>query len=531
MGTMETAARAWLADDPDPETRGELQRWLDDGDEAAIFEAFRERLQFGTAGIRGALGPGPNRMNVRVVRQTAAGIGAWLGGAGTVVIGHDARHRSHDFAVEAARVLAGAGCGAILLPGPRPTPVLAFAVTHLACAAGVMITASHNPPRDNGVKVYDGTGAQVVPPVDTAIAAHIAAVATVADLPMGEPQDADVDVLDAYLDAAAARVPDGPRDVRLVHSAMHGVGTRPLLALFDRAGFPPPVLVDEQARPDPDFPTVAFPNPEEPGALDLALARAGEVGADALVANDPDADRLAVAVPEAGRWRALTGDELGALLADQALATTSGDDRLVVCSLVSSTMLGRIAAAYGVPWETTLTGFKWIVRATDARPGSRLVFGYEEALGYAVHDLVRDKDGLTAAAAFAALVAGLKAEGRTVADRLDELMATHGLHATRQWSVRLEGAAGATRIAEAVTSLAASPPDEVAGRRVLSVERPASDVIVLALDGDARAVVRPSGTEPKLKVYLQVVRDDVDREAAAADLEALRAGVAAVLGL
>jgi phosphomannomutase len=528
---VETEARAWLADDPDPSTREELGRWLDEGDHDSLADAFRERLQFGTAGIRGPLGPGPNRMNVRVVRQTAAGLAAWLGGGGTVVVSHDARHRSADFALEAARVLAGAGCGAILLPGPLPTPVLAFAVTHLACAAGVMVTASHNPPRDNGIKVYDGTGAQIVPPADAAIAARIADVGRVLDLPLGEPLDAGVDVLGAYLEAAAARVPDGPRDVVLVHTAMHGVGTDPLVALLRWCGFPAPVTVEEQARPDPDFPTVDFPNPEEPGALDLALAKAAEVGADAVIANDPDADRLAACVVDGGRWRALTGDELGILLADQALSTTSGDDRLVVCSLVSSTMLGRLAEAHGAIWETTLTGFKWIVRATEAHPGSRFVFGYEEALGYAVHDLVRDKDGLTAAAAFAALAARLKAEGSTVAERLDELMAAHGLHATRQWSVRLEGAAGAARIAEAVGSLAASPPAAVAGREVRHVEMPASDVIVLALAGGARAVVRPSGTEPKLKVYLQVVRDDLDRDAAAADLEALRAGVAEALGL
>ena len=528
MEDVQTEARAWLADDPDPDTRAELERWLDEGDEAALFEAFRERLQFGTAGIRGALGPGPNRMNLRVVHQTAAGLAAWLGGTGTVVIGHDARHKSHEFAVDAARVLAGAGCRAVLLPCPMATPALAFAVTHLGCVAGVMVTASHNPPMDNGIKVFDRSGAQIVPPSDEEIAAAIAAVGPVADLPMGEPEHGTI--VDEYLDAAAARVPAGPRDVALVHTAMHGVGTAPLLDLFERAGFPAPAVVAEQAEPDADFPTVAFPNPEEPGALDLALAKAAEVGADAVIANDPDADRLAVCVVADGAWRPLTGDELGALLAEHALSSTEGE-RLVVCSLVSSTLLGRIAAAHGAAWETTLTGFKWIVRAGEKHPGKRFVFGYEEALGYAVHDLVHDKDGLTAAAAFAALAARLKAEGSTVADELDRIMRTHGLHATRQWSVRLEGAEGAARIATAVAALAADPPEAVAGRKVLDVQKPASDVIVLALDGDARAVVRPSGTETKLKVYLQVVRDDVDRAAAAADLEDLRQGLANVLGL
>jgi phosphomannomutase len=529
------AARAWLADDPDPSTRSTLERWLEDDDEAALTEAFRERLQFGTAGIRGPLGPGPNRMNRRLVRQVAAGLAAHVG-SGSVVIGRDGRHGSIEFADDVAAVLAGAGVRALLLPGPVPTPVLAFAVTHLGCAAGVMVTASHNPPADNGIKVYGGDGAQIVPPTDHEISAAIDAVGRVLDLPLGPAEHLGDEVLHAYLDAAVARVPEGPRDVRLVHTAMHGVGTSPLLDLFERAGFPRPHLVGPQAEPDPDFPTVAFPNPEEPGALDLALAEAARVGADAVIANDPDADRLAVAVVDGGAWRPLSGDELGALLAEQALATTTGDDRLVASSIVSSTLLGSLATEAGVTWATTLTGFKWIVRATEQRPGTRFVFGYEEALGYAVHDLVHDKDGLTAAAAFAALAARLKADGRTVAGQLEAIARRHGLHATRQWSVRLEGVEGAARIHHAVTRLAAAPPALVAGRTVVGFEQPADDVIVLHLDGDARVIVRPSGTEPKLKSYFQVVvpvgeRWDDARQEAATQLDALVAGVAEVLAL
>jgi phosphomannomutase len=529
------AARAWAADDPDPATRATLEAWLRDGDEAALVEAFRERLQFGTAGIRGAVGPGPNRMNRRLVRRVAAGVAAHVG-SGTVVVGRDGRHGSVEFAADAAAVLAGAGLRTLVLPGPVPTPVLAFAVSHLGCVAGVMVTASHNPPADNGIKVYGGDGAQIVPPTDEAISAAIDAVGGVLDLPLGEPEALGDEVLHAYLDAAVARIPPGPRDVTLVHTAMHGVGTAPLVALFERAGFPAPHLVGPQAEPDPAFPTVAFPNPEEPGALDLALAEAARVGADAVIANDPDADRLAVAVVDAGTWRPLTGDELGALLAEQALATTSGDDRLVASSIVSSTLLGRLAAEAGVAWATTLTGFKWIVRAVEQHPGSRFVFGYEEALGYAVHDLVHDKDGLTAAAAFAALAARLKAEGRTVTDQLESIHRRHGLHATRQWSVRLEGAEGAARIDAAVAGLAATPPTVVAARAVVRVDRPADDVIVLQLDGDARAIVRPSGTEPKLKSYFQVVvavGDDYGaaRAEATRQLDELQTGVAEVLAL
>jgi phosphomannomutase len=528
-------ARAWLDDDPDPETRAELEALLAAGDGAALADRFGDRLTFGTAGIRGELGAGPSRMNVAVVRATVAGVVPWLTEPSRgVVVGRDGRRRSEDFAREAARVLGGAVVPALVLPGHVPTPLLAFAVRHLGAAGGLMITASHNPPRDNGLKVYGDDGAQIVPPSDGIIAGHIERIGAVSDLPLRDDliRPLGDEVLAGYLERAMHVIGDGPRDLRVVHTAMHGVGWEPARRLFVRAGFAEPIPVPEQRDPDGTFPTVAFPNPEEPGALDLALALAAKEDADVILANDPDADRLGVAMPEAGTWRQLTGDEIGVLLADHVLQTTEGDDRLVACSLVSSSMLGRMAAAHGVHFKTTLTGFKWIVRAVDAVPGARFVFGYEEALGYAVGDLVRDKDGLTAALAFADLAARLKAEGHTVASKLEDLARRYGLHATRQWSIR----APIPEIQSAVARVIDAPPAALAGRPVTSVERPADDILVLHLEGDARVVVRPSGTEPKLKTYLQVVIDRFEefapaRKAAADQLEALRRDLSGVLGL
>ena len=532
---LEAAARAWVADDPDPETAAELEALLAAGDADEITDRFRERLGFGTAGIRGAMGAGPNRMNVAMVRATAAGVAAWLTDPGRgVVVGRDGRRRSEDFAREIAQVLSGAGVPALLLPGTVPTPVLAFAVRHLGTAGGVMVTASHNPPADNGVKVYADDGAQIVPPADEQIAAAIGRVGPVRALATDDAlvRQLGEEVLDAYLAAAATVVQPGPRDLRVVHTAMHGVGWEPVRRLFVAAGFKEPVAVWEQAYPDGTFPTVTFPNPEEPGALDRALAVARSAGADRVLANDPDADRLGVAIREDGAWRQLTGDEIGVLLADHVLNTTTGDDRLVACSLVSSSMLGRIAAAHGVHFATTLTGFKWIVRATDQVPGSRFVFGYEEALGYAVGDLVRDKDGLTAALTFADLAARLKAEGETIATQLERLARTHGLHATRQVSLRRP----VPEIRAAVARIVDEPPTALDGRAVRTIDRPAADILVLHLEGDARVVVRPSGTEPKLKLYLQVVLDDFEDYAAAkveaaSQLEGLRRALESALGL
>ncbi|WP_129840827.1 phospho-sugar mutase [Streptomyces sp. RFCAC02] len=544
-------ARAWLAEDPDPATRAELAALIDAGDTDALAERFAGTLQFGTAGLRGEMGAGPMRMNRAVVIRAAAGLCAHLretaGGGGLVVIGYDARHRSADFARDTAAVVTGAGLRAALLPRPLPTPVLAFAIRHLGAVAGVMVTASHNPPRDNGYKVYLGDGSQIVPPSDELIAARIAAVGALADVPrpdagwdvLGE------DVVDAYLArSGAALADDGPRSVSVVYTPMHGVGRPVLRAAFGLAGFPAPVDVAEQADADPDFPTVAFPNPEEPGAMDLAFATARAVSPDLVIANDPDADRCAAGVPDPaadGGWRMLRGDEVGALLADHLVAR--GARGRFAASIVSSSLTGRIAAAAGLPYEETLTGFKWLGRV----PG--LAYGYEEALGYCVDpEGVRDKDGVTAALLLAELAAGEKARGRTLLDRLDDIAVTHGLHATDQLSVRV---ADLSVIADAMRRLRAAPPAELGGLAVESAEDlaegtpglPPTDGLRYRLAGrpgvtSARVVVRPSGTEPKLKCYLEAVLPVADRTAlpaartAAADLlTILKADLSAAAGL
>ncbi|HET9382018.1 MAG TPA: phospho-sugar mutase [Streptomyces sp.] len=503
-------ARTWLAEDPDGETREELARLIDTGDTAELTARFSGTLQFGTAGLRGELGAGPLRMNRSVVIRAAAGLAAHLvkngHAGGLVVIGYDARHKSADFARDTAAVMTGAGLRAAVLPRPLPTPVLAFAVRHLGAVAGVEVTASHNPPRDNGYKVYLGDGSQIVQPADTAIAAEIDAVRSLGDVPRPDSgwEVLDDSVLDAYLartDAVLAK--DSARTARTVYTAMHGVGTAVVLAAFARAGFPEPVLVAEQADPDPDFPTVAFPNPEEPGAMDLALATARETRPDLIVANDPDADRCAVAVPTPdGDWRMLRGDEVGALLA--AHLVSRGAEGTFAESIVSSSLLGRIAGKAGLRHEETLTGFKWIARVDGLR------YGYEEALGYCVDpDGVRDKDGITAALLVTELASELKSRGRTLLDLLDDLAVEHGLHATDQLSVRVEDL---SVIAAAMRRLRERPPAELAGLRVTRAEDltrgtdllPPTDGLRYTLDG-ARVVVRPSGTEPKLKCYLEVV--------------------------
>ncbi|MGW5970291.1 phospho-sugar mutase [Streptomyces sp. NPDC055186] len=542
-------ARTWLAEDPDPETRAELAALLerstgstaDDADAVAELAArFSGTLQFGTAGLRGELGAGPMRMNRAVVIRAAAGLAAYLrkqgiphgdGTAGLVVIGYDARHKSADFARDTAAVMTGAGLRAAVLPRPLPTPVLAFAIRHLGAVAGVEVTASHNPPRDNGYKVYLGDGSQIVPPADAEIAAEIAAVGSLDDLPRPTTgwQTLDDSVLEAYLARTDAVLAEGsPRTARTVYTAMHGVGKDVLLAAFARAGFPEPVLVAEQAEPDPDFPTVAFPNPEEPGAMDLAFAKAREAEPDLVIANDPDADRCAAAVKDpggaggGGDWRMLRGDEVGALLA--AHLVRRGATGTFAESIVSSTLLARIAEQAGLPHEETLTGFKWIARVEGLR------YGYEEALGYCVDpEGVRDKDGITAALLLAELASELKAEGRTLLDLLDDLAVTHGLHATDQLSARVEDL---SLIADAMRRLRENPPTALAGLPVTRAEDltrgtdalPPTDGLRYTLQG-ARVIVRPSGTEPKLKCYLEVVVPVTDR----ADLPAARARAAALL--
>ncbi len=521
-------ARTWLAEDPDTETRDELAKLIDAGDVTELSARFSSTLQFGTAGLRGELGAGPMRMNRGVVIRAAAGLAAYLkkngtphgdGTAGLVVIGYDARHKSADFARDTAAVMTGAGLRAAVLPRPLPTPVLAFAIRHLGAVAGVEVTASHNPPRDNGYKVYLGDGSQIVPPADAGIAAEIDAIASLHDVPRPEVgwEILDDSVLDAYLARTDAVLAAGsPRTARTVYTAMHGVGRDVLLAAFARAGFPEPVLVAEQADPDPDFPTVAFPNPEEPGAMDLAFARARATDPDLIIANDPDADRCAVAVKDGGDWRMLRGDEVGALLA--AHLVRRGVSGTFAESIVSSSLLGRIAGKAGLPYEETLTGFKWIARVDGLR------YGYEEALGYCVDpEGVRDKDGITAALLITELASGLKEEGRTLLDLLDDLAVEHGLHATDQLSVRVQDL---SVIADAMSRLREQPPTELAGLAITRAEDltrgtetlPPTDGLRYTLDG-ARVVVRPSGTEPKLKCYLEVVVP----VAAHADLPAARA--------
>ena len=538
----------WYDQDPDPATRAELVALVETDDDAGLRDRFGARLEFGTAGLRGELGVGPNRMNRVLVRQAAAGLAAHVGPGSTVVVGFDARHGSADFAADTTRVLAAAGVGSVLLPGPGPTPLVPFAVGHLGASAGVMVTASHNPPRDNGYKVYLADGAQIVPPVDVEVAARIATAA--ADAVPLAPADHDLidhagdEIIDAYLDVVARcrLVPDSP-GVGFVYTAMHGVGRDLFLAAVARVGLPAPVLVAEQVDPDPDFPTVAFPNPEEPGALDLALAEADRAGVDLVVAHDPDADRLGVAVRGPHGWRPLTGNEIGALLGDHVLSHTSGHDRVVATTVVSSRLLSRIAEAAGSRYEETLTGFKWIARAADTG-GGRLVFAYEEALGYAVTPEVRDKDGITAAVAFVELVGILAAEGRTVLDRLDDLAVAHGLHQTDTWAVRFDGPDATERRTEVMSRARGAWPDRVAGMEVSAAvdladggDLPPTDAVAIDLAGGGRVVIRPSGTEPKIKLYLEVVRPTgrdriaADRSAALDLLTSLRADLADVLGL
>ncbi|WP_131742002.1 phospho-sugar mutase [Actinomadura roseirufa] len=541
MGDLRAEAREWLAQDPDPGTRAELRAILDAGDDHALAGRFGARLEFGTAGLRGELGAGPNRMNRVTVMRAAAGLAACLPPGGLVAVGFDARHGSRRFAEDTAAVLTGAGLRAEVFADPVPTPVLAHRVRTTGAVAGVMVTASHNPPRDNGYKVYWADGAQIVPPADAEISAAIDAVGRVDRLPLGDGWTV-LDDLTPYLDAVAGLRLGDARDISVVYTPLHGVGRDVFLRAFERAGFAAPAVVPEQAEPDPDFPTVTFPNPEEPGALDLALALARERGADLVIANDPDADRCSVAVPGPAGWRALTGDEVGGLLAEHVLRHTTGEDRLVVTTIVSSSLLGRIAAAHGVRFAESLTGFKWIMKA--ARPGDRLVYGYEEALGHSVGDdrgvPVNDKDGIGAALALAALAAEAERDGRTLLDLLDDQARRYGLHATAQLSVRVNDL---SLITAAMARLRARPPAELGGRAVETAEDlalgadglPPTDGLRFHLAGDARVVIRPSGTEPKLKCYLEVVlpADDVTaaRAEAAAALAGLREGVAAALGL
>lgn len=563
---LRTRVEAWIRDDPDPATRAALEALLEEaetGSAAAqdeIADAFAADLQFGTAGLRGAMAPGPNRMNLAVVSRAARGLADHLRldvglDRPHVVIGYDARHNSRDFARRSAEIMTAAGCRVQLLERFGPTPLVAFAVRHLAADAGIVVTASHNPPADNGYKVYlggraadpEGRGVQIVPPSDSQIAARIAAVGPVREIPVAE---SGVELLgdrvreDHLAAISALPDPQGPREVRIVHTAMHGVGTETALAALHRAGFTEVHTVSKQAEPDPDFPTVAFPNPEEPGAIDLALELARTVEADVVIANDPDADRCAAAVrdPHRGAWRMLTGDELGVLLGDHMLRR-HGYRGVLARSIVSSRWLAAIAENAGLRAAATLTGFKWIAR----EPG--IVYGYEEAIGYCVQpDVVRDKDGLSAALMVAEMAAWAKAEGTTLIGRLDELAAEHGLYSTSQLSIRVEDL---SRIGAMMERLRQAPPttllsstvvedQDLSRGSVATTGLPPTEGILLRSEDDTRVVVRPSGTEPKLKCYLEVVTQLPDgatgaqigqiRRSADARLESLEDELRAVLG-
>jgi len=518
--------KAWIADDPDPVTAAHLQSLLDAGDEAALKPLFSGFLQFGTAGLRGPIGAGPSCMNRAVVGRTAAGIAAYMAQRGmkSVVIGRDARYGSEDYTAESAEILSGAGMDVYILPRPLPTPVLAFATSHLKCDVGIMVTASHNPPQDNGYKVYIGPTAdginyansQIINPTDEFIAREIDAVTSLKALPRGNKWTVlGEDVITEYIQRTIKLAPR-PGDIKIVYTAMHGVGTETVQRVFNHAGFATLILVDEQCTPDPDFPTVAFPNPEEPGAIDLALAKARDFGAELVIANDPDADRCAAAIhdPKVG-WRMLRGDELGVIFGEWIARThpsgTMGN------SIVSSSALRKIAAHYGVDFKEVLTGFKWLAKIED------LAYGYEEAIGYAVDsETVNDKDGVSAALFLAQIAMDLKRDGLTLADLLDQVWARHGFHGTEQISIRVADMGAITRL---LATLRSNPPQEIAGRAVSAIDDlaaptdglPPTDGLRIWLAGGIRIIIRPSGTEAKLKCYIEVITKDGDESAALID--------------
>jgi len=512
-----TEVQAWIAEDPDPTTAAQLQKWLDEHNESELRKSFAGFLQFGTAGLRGPIRPGPSGMNRAVVARTAAGIAAYMKerNLSSVVIGRDARYGSEDYTIETAEIMSGAGMKVFILPRPLPTPVLAFATVELGCDVGIMVTASHNPPQDNGYKVYlggtvdgiDYRGSQIVSPTDTSIAQKIDEVTSLKSQPRGtEWTVLGEEVIEKYIKQTAS-LASNPGTLRIVYSAMHGVGTETLQRVFHKAGFLSPILVESQALPDPDFPTVAFPNPEEPGAIDLSLETAKAFEADLVIANDPDADRCAAAVndPEAG-WRMLRGDELGAIFAE-SIARKKGSGKFAN-SIVSSSIVKKIAEHYKIEFNETLTGFKWISKIKG------LTFGYEEALGYAVDPgTVNDKDGISAAIELAQIATDLAAEGKTLLDLLDEIWSRHGFHATEQISIRLTDL---SKVAVILGGLRNNPPQEIAGRAVTSIDDlalptdglPPTDGLRIWLAGGVRIIIRPSGTEAKMKCYIEVIEGD-----------------------
>jgi phosphomannomutase len=508
---------AWIADDPDPVSADQLRLWLETNNESELRASFNGFLQFGTAGLRGPIRPGPSGMNRAVVGRAAAGIVAYMKERNltSVVIGRDARYGSEDYTFETAEIMSGAGMVVYVLPRPLPTPVLAFATNDLGCDVGIMVTASHNPPQDNGYKVYLGgtvdgieyRGSQIVSPTDISIAQKIDAITSLKEQPRGKVWTVlGEEVIEKYITRTAS-LATNPGDLRIVYTAMHGVGTETIQRVFHKAGFPSPILVDAQCAPDPDFPTVAFPNPEEPGAIDLALQTAKSFDAHLVIANDPDADRCAAAVndPKTG-WRMLRGDELGAIFGESIARKSSTG--IFANSIVSSSILKKIAGHYNLEFKETLTGFKWLAKIKG------LTFGYEEALGYAVDAItVNDKDGISAAITLAQIATDLAEEGKTVLDLLDEVWARHGFHATEQISIRLSDL---SKVGVILGGLRDNPPQQIAGRIVTSIDDlaaptdglPPTDGLRIWLDGGVRIIIRPSGTEAKMKCYIEVIEKD-----------------------
>ena len=507
---------SWIADDPDPKTRAQLESMLEGGDESELRSCFSGFLEFGTAGLRGPLGPGPSRMNRAVVSKTALGLARFMAKSGlkSIVIGRDARYGSEDFTRDTAEIMSGAGFDVYVLPRPLPTPVLAFAVRKLNCDVGVMVTASHNPPQDNGYKVYLGgtvngtiyNGSQIIAPTDSEISHAIATAPQLRDTPRGNSWTVlPEQVISDYIDETA-KLAQRPAEMKIVYTAMHGVGKEVISRVFERAGMPKLILVSEQAEPDPDFPTVAFPNPEEPGAIDLALAKAREVGADLVIANDPDADRCAAAINDSKTgWRMLRGDEVGIILGEYLAVNAPDKVGVFANSIVSSSALRKIAEHYQLPFTETLTGFKYLAKVTNLR------FGYEEALGYCVDaKIVNDKDGISAALLLAQIAADLKEAGSNFESFLDQIWQRIGFHATRQISVRTRDLSD---IENVMGRLRTNRPTSIAGFEITGfddLEQPSDGLpptngIRLWLAGKYRVIVRPSGTEPKIKCYIEVV--------------------------
>jgi phosphomannomutase len=512
-----TEVSAWIADDPDPVTAAQLKALIESSDEITLRKYFSGFLQFGTAGLRGPIGPGPSCMNQAVVGRTAAGIVQYMKARSltSVVIGRDARHGSDVFEELSAQIFAGAGFTVSVLPRPLPTPVLAFAVNEIGADVGIMVTASHNPGSDNGYKVYIGgtvdgvnyRGSQIISPADKQISAEIEKIKSLKTIARAQTWEIlSEDIVEKYVDQTKALAPR-PGDLKIVYTAMHGVGTKTLQRVFHRAGFPSLILVAAQAQPDPNFPTLAFPNPEEVGALDLAFETATTFDADLIIANDPDADRCSIAIKDRNStWRALRGDEIGALLGESIARNIKSGT--LANSIVSSSILSKIAARHGLDFQETLTGFKYIAKIPH------LAFGYEEAIGFCVDAMtVNDKDGISAALSIAQIATDLHSQGKTLLDFLDEIWDIYGFHATEQISIRVTDISS---IAVIMNKLRANPLSEISGFKVLSSDDlsnprntlPPTDGLRFMLENNIRIIIRPSGTEPKIKCYVEIVNSD-----------------------